>query len=237
MRILAHDYETTGIDPVTCGVVQSAIAIVDIDNLGNWEVVAQETALHHPGMPIPEGAAKVHGIYDKDVADQPHFEESLTITFEQAAEEFGYDAVLGYNSNRYDNVIARRFGLKQGVAEIDLMVAASRLMNRGRLSRARLVDAYENLVGKPAENAHDALADVTMTLDLIRPVMSELGFSSFPDLIGWLGKPEVDTKMLMPFGKHKGVALDEVPRGYLRWLHRKGDMQLDLALSVKEVLG
>jgi len=237
MRILAHDYETTGTDPVTCGVVQSAVAIVDIDIHGHWDVVAQETALHHPGGPIPEGASKVHGIHDRDVATLPYFEESLSVTFEQAAEEFGYEAVLGYNSNRYDNIIARRFGLKDSITEIDMMVAASRLMNRGRLSRARLVDAYENLVGRPAENAHDALADVTMTLDLIRPVMSEFGFSSFPDLVGWLGKPEVDTKMLLPFGKHKGVALDEVPRGYLRWLSRKGDMHQDLAMSVKEVLG
>lgn len=236
MRLLAHDYETTGVDPVTCGVVQSAIAIVDIDIHANWEIVAQETALHHPGMPIPEGASKVHGIHDQDVANLPHFEESLSVTFEQADREFGYDAVLGYNSNRYDNTIARRFGLKQGVVEIDLMIAANRLMNRGRLTRARLVDAYEQLVGKPAENAHDALADVTMTLELVKPVMKEMGFESLPDLVGWLEKPEVDPQMKMPFGKHKGTPISDVPRGYLRWLHRKGGLHQDLALSVKEVL-
>lgn len=237
MIVLAHDYETTGVDPRTCGVVQSAIAIVDLDNHGNWEILAQEVALHHPGCPIPEGAAKVHGIRDGDVAHLPCFEENLPPTFEQAFSEFTPTAVLGYNSNRFDNTIARRVGMPEGLVELDMMVAASRLMSRGILERARLVDAYEGLTGKPAENAHDALADVTMTLELIQPVMRRMDFETVSELVGWLEKPEINVGMLMPFGKHKGIELKLVPKHYLRWLLGKGDLQRDLEVSIKEVLG
>lgn len=236
MRVLAHDYETTGVDAKTCGVVQSAIALVDIDDEGNWNVVAQETAYHHPGMPIPAGASKVHGVYDKDVQSLPHFEEGLALTFAQAEEEFGYEAVLGYNSNRFDNVIARRVGLKEDYLAIDLMTAANRLLNQGVITRARLVDAYEQLVGKSADNAHDALADILMTLELIKPVMTETKIETFPEFVEWLNKPMTNTKMRIPFGKHKGEALENVPRSYLRWLSRKGDLQVDLQLSIEAAL-
>lgn len=236
MIILAHDYETTGTDPRTCGVVQSAIAVVDIDEGGHAKLIAQETTLHNPGGPIPSGASKVHGIYDSDVAELPHFEEGLNRTFDQAKREFGYDATLGYNNARFDDVIARRVGLEEGKPAIDLMVAANRLMARGFLNRARLVDAYETLVGKPAENAHDALADVMMTLALVQPVMQEMGFNRFDQMVDWVTRPEVNIKLPMPFGKHKGQALDTVPRSYLRWLSNKPDLSQDLALSIREVL-
>lgn len=238
MILLAHDYETTGTDPRTCGVVQSAIAIVDMDMFGNWEIIAEEVAYHHPGCPIPDGAARVHGITDQDVAGLPDFEESLTATFQQAMDEFDPKGVIGYNSNRFDNTIARRVGLPaEGLAEVDLMVAANRLMSRGHLTRARLVDAYQQLVGKEPENAHDAMADVTMTLELIQPTMNLMGLESFPDLVGWLENPEANPEMAMPFGKHKGLALNTVPKGYLRWLSKQDSLQEDLRLSVQEVLG
>lgn len=237
MRLIAHDFETTGVNSRTCGVCQSAIAIVDINVDGTYEIVAQEVELHHPGEQIPEGAAKVHGITDQMVAGKPNFEESLPDTYEQAMSEFHPVGVLGYNSNSFDNNIARRLGLDvDALTEVDMMVAARRLMTLGHITRARLVDAYEQLTGKTAENAHDAMADVIMTLDLIKPTMRILGFDSFPALVSWLQKPQSDPKMLMPFGKHKGSPLDIIPKSYLEWLSKKGDLDADMMGSIKAAL-
>jgi DNA polymerase III epsilon subunit-like protein len=237
VKLIAHDFETTGVNAKTCGVVQSAIAIVDVSLLGDYTIVAQEVTLHHPGCLIPDGAANIHGINDQMVRGKPNFEESLPETYEQAMREFQPTAVLGYNSNQYDNVIARRLGLDtEPLVEIDLMIAARRLMSRGHLTRARLVDAYTQLTGLEPTNAHDAMADVLMTLDLIKPTMKIMGFETFPDLVGWLENPEINAALKMPFGKHKGSPLEIIPKSYLQWLSKKDDLPAELAASVKAAL-
>jgi len=42
--------------------------------------------------------------------------------------------------------------------------------------------------------------------------------------------------MLMPFGKHKGTLLGEVPRGYLQWLHKQDFLREPLKSRVRQVL-
>lgn len=238
MLFLAHDFETTGVDPRTCGVVQSAIVIVDIDILGNWKVIETFSEKHHPGCLIPDAAANVHGIYDQDVQGLAGFEERLIEMYEGFFEKYDICGIIGYNSNSFDNVIARRVGLaeKGDLTEIDMMVAARRLMNDGVITRARLVDAYSQLVGKEPENAHDALADVMMTIELIEPVKAHKGFEGMPELVGWLEKPEANTSTKMPFGKYRGTPLAEVPKGYLNWLYNNGSLDNDLRAGVKAAL-
>ena len=43
--------------------------------------------------------------------------------------------------------------------------------------------------------------------------------------------------MKLPFGKHKGEELSDVPRGYLRWLHQKASLRGRLLWEVEERLG
>lgn len=237
MIVLAHDFETTGVDARTCGVVQTAILIVDIQEDGTWEVLAREYSMHNPGEPIPLGASKVHGVYDSDVEDYDHFEISVPPTYEQAFAEFPIEGVLGYNSISFDDVIARRLGLPEGTPPVDLMIAARRMKESGALPRARLIDAYEGLVGDPADNAHDALADVTMTLDLVAPAMKFAGVTRFTDFVKWLHTPQMTAASLMAFGKHKGMPLNTIPKSYLRWaLKNMTNLDADLRSGMTEAL-
>jgi len=54
--MLGFDLETTGVDPTTARIVTAAVVIV------NDGPTRTDTWLVDPGIPIPEGAAKVHGI-------------------------------------------------------------------------------------------------------------------------------------------------------------------------------
>lgn len=237
MRAIAHDYETTGPKPKTCGVVQSAIWIVDMQEDGSWDLVASEVRKHHPGGPIPEGASNVHGIYDRDVADLTDYEENLSETFDQAHDEFRPTHVIGYNSIKFDDVIARRVGMREGLIPVDLMTAAQRMMARGIISRARLVDAYEGIVGKSAVNAHDAEADLLMTMELIQPCMKLAGIETVGAFVEWLRMPYANPDMLMPFGKHRGLKISELPKRYLDWMvNRATDIDGDLRASAEAML-
>ena len=63
MDTLFLDLETTGLNPLTDGIVEIAI----VDQAGG--VVLNQ--LVNPGLPIPRRASAVHGITDDDVAGAP----------------------------------------------------------------------------------------------------------------------------------------------------------------------
>src|SRR5690606_33733283 len=99
--LAVFDLETTGVDVTNDRIVE--IAILKIQPDGTTEEFLKRV---NPEMPIPAESSEIHGIYDKDVADEP--------TFTQLADSvatFIADADLaGYNSNKFDiPVLAEEF--------------------------------------------------------------------------------------------------------------------------------
>lgn len=244
--IVVHDFETTSLDLKTTQIVQSAVALVEVQEDGNWDFITKWTGLHNPGVPIPEEASEIHGIYDKDVEDCAHANSVLPLVYQSAYNPAGHPALrwvkenpaglMGFNSNAFDNLIAGREGyLPAPLPEYDMAVAAIRLLSKGTISRGRLVDMYQDLLGREPTNAHDAMADVVMTLDCIKPAMSALGYDSASEFLHSLTVAQVDRHMVMPFGKHRGKKLVDVPRSYLKWLHKQ-DVIPDLKESALATL-
>ena len=66
--VVMIDTETTGREPAEDRIVEIAIV-----RGCNGVVLSRNTWLVNPQRSIPEGASAVHGIYDKDVRDQPTF--------------------------------------------------------------------------------------------------------------------------------------------------------------------
>ena len=64
------DLEATGLDVTNDRIVEIAILRVDIDGTTH-----EYTHKVNPGCPIPEEVSRIHGIYDKDVANEPTFGE------------------------------------------------------------------------------------------------------------------------------------------------------------------
>lgn len=232
MQVIVHDYETTGVKPRVCGVVQSAIWIVKFAEDGSYEILAHEVAHHNPGAPIPDGASAVHGIYDHMVEHLPLFTDSLASTMNEAFEAFSIDAVMGYNNTTFDNVIAHRFGLPEDkLVNIDLYPVMRKLKARGFMDSAKLGSAYTALTGdENTDKAHDAEFDLEMTCALVPPAMKILGCETFAEFVTYINTPEVNPDMLMPFGKHKDKPLREVPFSYRRWLCRDQGANIDADL-------
>ena len=70
--LIFFDTETTGTDPANDRVVEiSMIKISPSEGLG-----APRTWRINPGVRIPLEASEIHGIYNKDVAQEPHFAQA-----------------------------------------------------------------------------------------------------------------------------------------------------------------
>lgn len=73
---MTFDTETTGFRD-TDRIVE--IAFVEFKG---GKIVDRFTSRVNPGIPIPEDASKIHGIYDADVRKAPHFVDLLPLVFE-----------------------------------------------------------------------------------------------------------------------------------------------------------
>jgi len=62
------DFETTGVDPHTCMPVSASVVTATLGRRGEIEPVIELDCVINPGVPIPEGASKVHGITDEIAA-------------------------------------------------------------------------------------------------------------------------------------------------------------------------
>ena len=214
-QIFAHDYETTGVDPKTCGVVQACLCIADLHEDGSYTIRHVKSKFLNPGCEIPEQASNVHGIYFDMVKDEENWDDWLRKAVDKVNSR-NVDLVVGYNSNNYDNVIAGRVGLNI-INTLDVFKATKRIRSAGLIDNAKLGTAYEALTGGSAEGAHDALKDIYMTLDLIKPCMSFAGVDTVTEFLTWLNSPKPSLSSVMPFGKHKGKKISEVPSDYCRW--------------------
>lgn len=215
MLVFAHDYETTGVDTSKLGVVQAALCFVELNLDGSFSILEKDVQTLDPGHPIPSGASAVHGIYDHDVIGKPLWEAYLSEQF-KVVNSTPIEAVLGYNSKAFDDKIARRVGLG-GYPSFDLFRATKRFKTQGLLQKANLSAAYQGLLGKEAENAHDAFADIVMTLELIQPSMEHAKCGTVIELMDWINGPALTPQDKMPFGKHKGVKICNLPRSYVSW--------------------
>ena len=155
------DVEATGLNVIRDRIIQIAL----IKFLKKGGEPQELSMLINPGIPISEEAMKVHGITPKMLANKP--------TFQQVAKElyeFISDADLaGYNSNRFDVPMLMEEFARVGM-EFD--VSGRRLIDVQRIfykmEPRTLRAALQFYCDKEIENAHDALADVRATIDVLK---------------------------------------------------------------------
>jgi exodeoxyribonuclease X len=216
------DTETTGIDPATCAVVEVAIV--------SPEGMALYRSRVNPGVPIPPEASAVHHITDAHVADAPRLSEIA----ETVKSIVGSGLIVAHNAP-FDSAFMAPIGLTN--EWVDSLRFARHLWPHApghgnqvlRYWRKLTVDTY-------GEAPHSALADAAVTAAIFRDEIDDylrrFQTETWEQVSGYIASPLVIRTM--PFGKHKGVELKDLPRDYVQWMAGNlRDLDLDLKASLE----
>ena len=202
-RMIVLDFETTGLQP---GYRPVEIAWLEFDSI--YKVSESVTSLIDPQMPIEPGAQKVHGISSEMLVGKPTLEEFLK---GEHADKFADEHVL---------VVAHN-------AAFDLPMFAPFCKKATSLCTMRLAQALyptaENhklqtlasMFAVEVEPTHRAMADVGACFELLRTIAAKEG-KSIDELL--VIASQTSPESLMPFGKHKGKMIKDLPSDYVAWL-------------------
>lgn len=197
------------------GVCEIAWLVVD-DNL---EVKSEFCSLVNPERPIDPGAQAVHGISEADVADKP--------TLKQIADEHLPEPIVIVGHNCAFDIRMVKEHIK--VSESICTLALARKYIKGTTNHK--LETLQTELKFPEQKSHSALGDVYTARDLLLhlnskfevTLQSALADSKIPRLVH-----------LMPFGKHKGRALLQIPRDYREWLLQQ-ELDKDLRFSLEKI--
>ena len=202
-RMIVLDFETTGLQP---GYRPVEIAWLEFDSL--YKVSQSVTSLIDPQMPIEPGAQKVHGISAEMLVGKPTLEEFL---HGEHADKFANEHVLVVAHNAaFDLPMFEPFCKKAtSLCTMRLAQALYPTAENHRLSTLASMFAVD------VEPTHRAMADVGACFELLRTIAKKED-KSIDELlvIASYTSPE----SLMPFGKHKGKMIKDLPSDYVAWL-------------------
>lgn len=234
------DLETTGVNVGSDRIIE--ISILKLHPDGKKETYTKRI---NPGIPIPAESSAIHGIYDKDVANEPDFK-----TLARDILRFIGDSDLaGYNSTKFDFPLLVEEFLR---VEIDFDIRKKKLVDVQaifhKMEQRTLAAAYKFYCAKELENAHSAEADILATAEVLEAQLEKYGeLASDIDSLHEFTKPKyapvdfagriVLNEQQIPvfnFGKHKGKPVEDVFRiepSYYSWM-----MQGDFPLFTKKII-
>lgn len=246
---LVLDTETTSLDFKVAEVIEYAAASVleVVDTVAN-DTYHVDSQLYKPSTPLEPEISAVTNISNRMVENEKPFGNSKDAVQEQLNK---YNYYIAHNAF-YDEKVLSRYDFDMP-KQICTMRLAKKLFvddeniksyNLAYLRYALDLPVSDNMV------AHRAGADVIMTGILFAILVEkavETGRISLARDIGeqiveWLAEPVVIKKM--PFGKHKGKALEDVPLSYWQWAlenmdslqEDKAEFDTDFAASVEEAV-
>ncbi len=222
MRAIYFDTETTGVRSDKDRIIEIA-AYDPIED-------ASFVRLINPGIAIPPEASAIHKITDDMVADSPNF-EAVGLEF---CEFCGDDAVLiAHNNDAFDKLFLAAEFSRAGIPLPDwkyLCTLKWARKYRPDLPRHTLQSLRE-VYGIPANQAHRALDDVVVLHRVFSMMIDDLSIDTVFELLQ--NSPALSR---MPFGKHQGKPLEEVPKDYLEWLLKSGALDKPENLALKAQL-
>ena len=245
-QCIVLDTETTGTDYRKAEIIETGFVIRDNND---W-VIFQE--LHKPKSLVPPMVQSICYITNDMVKDKTVFVDNRE-TFQAVVDGYANGYAVGHNYF-YDMKVLENHGIIMPVNSICTWRMAKKLFNG--------TDAIESTslpylrfaleLDVPIEMyCHRAGNDSFMTGKLLE-VMVELMESSGlldldkpygPQIAKWAAEPIIYERM--PFGKHKGELMTDVPKSYWMWATKNMDslnedadnFDADLAASIHHALG
>jgi len=252
--IVFFDLEATGLNVLKDKIVQIAL----IKYSKNDPEPKELSYLINPGIPISEEAIAVHGLTPQLLKNKP--------TFGQVGDEIfkfiGNADLAGYNSDRFDVPMLMEEFHRIG---IEFSIDNRRLIDVQKIfykmEPRTLKAAYKLYCGGEFEDAHDAMADVKATIDVLigqiakyenvdfidadgkvtpSPIKNDIKalseFTADHSMLDVTQRLKYNTKgeVVFNFGKYTGQIVAEVfkmDRPYYTWI-----MDKDFSAQVKQIV-
>ncbi len=248
------DLEATGLHVIRDRIIQVGIVKYFADGRAPEEL----ELLVNPQIPISPDATAVHGYSNADVADKPLFKDVAG----QIVDFMGDADLAGYNLLSYDVPLLLEELYRSGY-EIEMddrrVVDVQRIFYK--MEPRNLSAAYRFYCGKEMENAHDAIADVKATAEILAgqlkmyegkdlkkddgeiipsPIENDMGklhdFTNDYNMIDATRRLKYDDKgrIVFNFGKHVGKEVAPLlakDKQYYEWMLNK-----DFSYQVKSLI-
>lgn len=211
------DTETTGLDE------PQPVEVAWLRCEGPEKFLVQEATCtrYRPSKPIALGALATHHIMDEDLADcTPHTELWVPGDMEY---------LIGHNVD-FDWVAIGRPEVKR----IDTCALARKLWPRldSHAQGALLYHLDRRGARDYLKKAHNALVDAWNCARLLQHILPAVGSPSTWHAL-WQISEDARIPELMPYGKHKGLPIAEVPSDYKAWLLRQPDVDQYLQIALR----
>lgn len=222
MSVLIFDTETTGREDPVRMVEAAWRKVEDIQTLQATESFCQR---YNPGKPIETGAMAIHHIFDEELKDCPPAD-----TFRLPD---GVEYLVGHNVDYDWSVIG-----KPEVRRICTLAIARKLWPDAD-SHTQSALLYRLAKDRPRvrealKSAHSAEADVRFCSIILKRELVLIQPDSWEAL--WNYSEQARIPDVMPFGKHRGVPIRELPKEYVRWaLGNLADMDEYLRRALESV--
>jgi len=225
MKTIIYDLETTGLRPKADKIIE--LYAYDVKD---------KTCLHlkiNPECDIPPESTKIHGFTNMDLDKEKKFKDVT----EDILDFFGEDAYLiSHNNDGFDKKFLLIELYKAGIPRptkwkfVDtLKLARIKYPNLDNYKQGTL----QNMLDIPVSGNHRANKDV---LDLVKIYEHMTEGMTIKEIYKMSKNFVYDT---MVFGKHAGTKLEDLPRGYIKWLENgilKEDKTLRKSFEVKKLI-
>lgn len=229
--LVVFDLETTGIDVNKDETIQFA-GIRWSEQNGKIIPIMEVEFKCKPSVPIHKEAQAVHGITERSLKDELPFKDYVD-TIQNLF--LGCD-VAGFNIIGFDVHILNRQMSECGISGfLDSFYFYDAYKVYVEDCPRNLENAYKYYTSKNLQNAHDALADVSGTSEIILHQISKRKNSLRAISEGHSVPPasrvgltdhivKVDGKFVLNFGKWTNVPVEKVDKGYVKWIIFKSDL-------------